>query len=73
MSLQWFVLVQMADNTVEYTGCSLPLPLFRGPRVRMGMHTGTAENVGIHHETKRPTYGGKVSGSPNRRPPPPPS
>jgi len=37
------------------------LPVFRGPRVRIGIHTGVAESVSIHEVTKRYVYGGEVA------------
>jgi len=36
------------------------LPVFRGVRVRMGIHTGMAEQVSTNASTKRRMYGGKV-------------
>ena len=41
-------------------GTEKVLPIFRGLRVRMGVHTGVADVVKIHENTRRVTYGGKV-------------
>lgn len=38
-----------------------PLPIFRGLRVRIGIHSGIAEDVKIHTNTKRVVYGGDVA------------
>jgi hypothetical protein len=36
------------------------LPIFRGLRVRMGVHTGVADVVKLHESTRRVIYGGEV-------------
>ena len=36
------------------------LPLYRGLRVRIGLHSGIAEEVGVNETTKRRTYDGAV-------------
>ena len=37
-----------------------PIPVFRGLRVRIGIHSGTADVVATHEKTKRKVYGGRV-------------
>eukprot|EP00951_Prasinocladus_malaysianus_P049637 scaffold671920_cov53-Prasinocladus_malaysianus.AAC.1 len=51
---------QAPFGTVRYAGIDAKLPVFRGLRVRVGMHTGIAEVAGVHEITKRATYGGRV-------------
>jgi class 3 adenylate cyclase len=46
---------------VAYGPQSLLLPIFRGPRVRIGIHTGTATSVSINPVTKRLVYAGEVA------------
>jgi len=46
---------------VVYGPQSLLLPIFRGPRVRIGIHTGTATSVSINPVTKRLVYAGEVA------------
>ena len=45
---------------LRHAQCKLPLPVFRGLRVRIGIHTGIADKVLVHEKTKRATYGGRV-------------
>jgi len=47
-------------GTVSNFSTQATVPAFRGLRVRVGMHTGIADVVGVHEVTKRVTYGGKV-------------
>lgn len=54
------VFQQSPYATVAYGESAAMLPIFRGLLVRVGIHTGTADVVGVHHVTKRITYGGKV-------------
>eukprot|EP00193_Tetraselmis_chui_P015583 CAMPEP_0177779206 /NCGR_PEP_ID=MMETSP0491_2-20121128/16441_1 /TAXON_ID=63592 /ORGANISM="Tetraselmis chuii, Strain PLY429" /LENGTH=1290 /DNA_ID=CAMNT_0019298685 /DNA_START=350 /DNA_END=4222 /DNA_ORIENTATION=+ len=51
---------QMPYATVFHASSGSTLPVFRGLRVRIGIHTGTADVVGTHENTKRVTYGGQV-------------
>jgi hypothetical protein len=45
---------------VVYGPEELMLPIFRGLRVRIGIHTGIAEKVETNPVTRRVVYGGKV-------------
>eukprot|EP00193_Tetraselmis_chui_P007165 CAMPEP_0177771456 /NCGR_PEP_ID=MMETSP0491_2-20121128/11602_1 /TAXON_ID=63592 /ORGANISM="Tetraselmis chuii, Strain PLY429" /LENGTH=1273 /DNA_ID=CAMNT_0019289007 /DNA_START=241 /DNA_END=4062 /DNA_ORIENTATION=- len=47
-------------GAVRHIDCDAPLPVFRGLRVRIGIHTGNVDVIGEHENTKRVTYGGQV-------------
>mmetsp|Transcript_16726 Transcript_16726/g.46744 ORF Transcript_16726/g.46744 Transcript_16726/m.46744 type:complete len:1275 (-) Transcript_16726:82-3906(-) len=46
-------------DTVEISGTAVPV--FRGPRVRVGLHTGIATKVSTNPSTKRVVYEGSVA------------
>ena len=48
------------DMTCLHSSAQSPLPVFRGLRVRVGIHSGCAEDVTVHENTKRVVYGGRV-------------
>jgi len=57
-SKEWLASQAGSFAYASYRGTRLPV--FRGLRVRMGIHSGVAEEVSTHTITKRRTYGGKV-------------
>jgi hypothetical protein len=52
---------QGEENCLAYGPGALLLPIFRGLRVRVGIHTGVADVVEINPVTRRYTYGGRVA------------
>eukprot|EP00959_Pyramimonas_sp_CCMP1952_P187647 3923517-Pyramimonas_sp.AAC.2 len=53
--------LQLGCNAFASLRSGIQLPAFRGLRVRMGIHSGVAEQVSTHSVTRRCTYGGKVT------------
>lgn len=51
---------QGQESCAVYGPECLMLPIFRGLRVRVGIHTGLAEEVEVNPVTRRVVYGGKV-------------
>jgi len=49
------------ESCTIYGPNTLLLPIFRGLRVRVGIHTGLAEEVEINPVTRRVVYGGQVA------------
>jgi len=48
------------ESCTIYGPNTLLLPIFRGLRVRVGIHTGLAEEVEINPVTRRVVYGGQA-------------
>ena len=56
---------RMQEGSAAYASYSgTRFPVFRGLRVRMGIHSGVAEEVSSNMVTERRTYGGEVTHSP---------
>eukprot|EP00873_Tetraselmis_striata_P004147 jgi/Tetstr1/424411/TSEL_014969.t1 len=49
------------ENCAAYGPDALLLPIFRGLRVRVGIHTGMADEVEVNPVTRRVVYGGQQS------------
>ena len=58
------LMIQGIEATCIHSSAKDPIPVFRGLRVRMGIHSGIAERVKIHELTKRYVYSGDVRPDP---------
>jgi len=57
----WCIAKGEEESCTIYGPNTLLLPIFRGLRVRVGIHTGLAEEVEINPVTRRVVYGGQVA------------